>query len=67
MDNATIRLEILRLSYSHAREIGEVIDRAKALEAYVVQEGKPETGPKDCGERPAPSPGEAGRSRPRKR
>lgn len=39
MDRQEIRLELLRLTYSHGRDTSEAVQRAKDLEAYVYSEG----------------------------
>lgn len=38
MNRADLRLELLKLTYSHGREPSEAVDRAKVLEAYLHEE-----------------------------
>lgn len=58
MASSEIRLELLRLTYTHGREAEVAVERAKVLEAYVDAEAprqtlglpkKPGTGAKPAG------------------
>jgi hypothetical protein len=40
MDRQELRLEIVKLTYTHGREITEAVARAKALEAYILDESE---------------------------
>jgi hypothetical protein len=37
MDKDIIRLELVKLTYHHGREVAETVRRAKELEEYVLQ------------------------------
>lgn len=37
MDRHQLRLELLRLTYTHGRDSAEAVARAKALEEYVTE------------------------------
>jgi len=37
MDRVSLRLELLKLTYTNAREAGEAVARAQVLEAYVAE------------------------------
>jgi hypothetical protein len=39
--SAEVRLELLRLTYTHGREASEAVDRAKILESYITQGQSP--------------------------
>lgn len=43
MELKEIRLELLKLTYSHGREAREAVDRAKELETYVLEVAKSKT------------------------
>lgn len=50
MDRQTLRLELLKLTYSHGRQASEAVARAKELEDFVVVElGQIKTGPTPLG------------------
>lgn len=40
MNSDVLRIELLRLTYTHGRTAAEAIERAKELEKYVVDEAK---------------------------
>jgi hypothetical protein len=44
MDREALRLELLKLTYSHGRPAGEAVGRAKELEDYVLELGQTKTG-----------------------
>ena len=37
MDRLTLRFELLKLTYTHGREVPEAVERARQLETYVLQ------------------------------
>lgn len=37
MERQALRLELLKLTYTHAREASEAVARAKVLETYVTE------------------------------
>jgi len=37
MDRVSLRLDLLRLTYTNARDAGEAVSRAKVLEEYVAE------------------------------
>ena len=38
MTRAELRLELLKLSYTHGRDVAEAVGRAKNMEEFVLQE-----------------------------
>ncbi len=46
MNREEMRLEILKLTYTHGRETSEAVGRAKALEDYIFEQTQSEANPK---------------------
>jgi hypothetical protein len=38
MEIESLRLELLKLTYTHGRDIPEIVERARGLEAYVKEQ-----------------------------
>lgn len=50
MDKAQLRLELIKLTYTHGRDVCEAVARAKALEAYLNDDSSVEASePKNKG------------------
>jgi hypothetical protein len=54
MTKPEVRLELLRLTYSHGRDASEAVERAKILEAFVLDDSVKPLGLPDKSAKPVP-------------
>jgi hypothetical protein len=54
MTKQDVRLELLKLTYNHGREASEAVERAKILEAFVLDESAKPLGLPDKPAKPVP-------------
>lgn len=54
MTKQDVRLELLKLTYNHGREASEAVERAKVLEAFVLDESAEPLGLPEKPAKPVP-------------
>ena len=54
MTKSEMRLELLKLTYSHGRDASEAVDRAKVLEAFLLDDSVKPLGLPDKSAKPVP-------------
>lgn len=57
MERELVRLELLKLTYTHGRDANDAVERAKVLESYVLPEDKANNVPAKTASKPSKKAG----------